>query len=103
MSGQEFQLGERVTITQKLHRSTRDRLQPHTLLKLWEPAELAAPQSGIIVGKRTLVNGYITFEEYGTRFTPEQYFPAYLVAQNMRDKPVYVLRVHIIPAESLDS
>jgi hypothetical protein len=47
---------------------------------------------GVIVGVRTLSNGTITwFSDEPIVFHPELYFTAYLVAFDLRRKPVYLL------------
>lgn len=59
----------------------------------WAPVQWnKGYMEGVIVGWRTLSNGDV---EYGgwdgtTEFSPTEHFKAYLVAYDMRRKPVYV-------------
>lgn len=46
--------------------------------------------SGVIIGKRTLQNGIVVYDEQ-THFQSDDYFTAYLVSVNMNENPVYVL------------
>ena len=46
--------------------------------------------SGDIIGKRTLCDGEVDYDEQIT-FIPKEYFTAYLVSVNMNENPVYVL------------
>jgi hypothetical protein len=49
-------------------------------------------RTGIIVGVRTLSNGVIEWNyEEPIQFYPDLYFTAYLVAFDLRRKPVYLL------------
>lgn len=93
-----FQLGDRVHFQNPLVRNFRrvDRekygRKVSIDLKVWEPNPFAARREGIVVGVRTLSNGervYIGYEE-GLTFAPEEHFTAYLVAFDMRRKPVHV-------------
>lgn len=58
--------------------------------------------AGIIVGKRTLSNGNIRVS-YGydgeTVYEPKEHFQAYMVAFDLRRKPVFVLPKHLTPLE----
>ncbi len=50
--------------------------------------------TGVIVGWRTLSNGKVTYGndwDGSDEFRPTEHFKAYLVAYDMRRKPVYVL------------
>jgi hypothetical protein len=49
---------------------------------------------GVIVGWRTLANGRVTYGndwDGSDQFRPTEHFKAYLVAYDLRRKPVYVL------------
>lgn len=53
---------------------------------------------GIIVGKRTLSDGLVVYGngyDEGTTYEPERHFTAWLVAFDLRRKPVYVLPEHL--------
>ena len=99
MSG--FELGQRVTFTHPLYRHTRG--TNYTVHKTWEPhpyyADAAKQRDGIIVGKRSLANGTTQWQDYGDggmyEFIPNEYFAAYLIAFDLRRKPVYVRPEHV--------
>jgi hypothetical protein len=50
-------------------------------------------REGVIVGSRTLANGYATwaYADEPIVFYPEEHFTAYLVAYDLRRRPVYLL------------
>lgn len=52
---------------------------------------------GIVIGKRTLSNGDMQYGmgEDENNYVPSQYFTAWLVAYDLRRKPVHVLSRHI--------
>lgn len=79
----EIQLGTKVTFDKYLRRvSNRGR-------KTWETTPLLA--EGVLIGVRTLANGR---REGGWEepwyFIPSEHFRAYLIAYDLRRKPVYV-------------
>lgn len=104
-------LGERITFTHSLHRrsgwgehfGTRPGHR-----KAWEPRPAswlirqAENLHGIVVGIRTLSNGHVTYgdwEDGGHVYHADKdgSFTAYLVAYDVRRKPVYVLPEHCTP------
>lgn len=111
MTEATYALGDRVTFTRSLHRTTRDpshwpeQAGRRANAKVWtterwlgdiSPAE---PRPGIVVGKRTLANGlhiWGSYEDPDT-FRPIEHFTAYLIAYDLRRSPVYVLPEHITP------
>ena len=66
-------------------------------LKVWrvnrylKPGE--HPMSGVVVGVRTLCDGAATWDysDEPIVFHPEQWFRAYLIAYDLRRKPVFLL------------
>lgn len=106
----EFQLGQHVSYTEHLRRRSAG---PGEFLgpdKIW--SSNAGPFSGsgweehrwpggegIIVGKRTLSNGNLRWlgEGAGNSYDPVESFTAYLVAYDLRRKPLYVHPEHITP------
>ncbi len=46
---------------------------------------------GVIIGQRTLSNGFVDYDPEQIIFTPKEYFKAYLVSFDMNQNPVYVL------------
>jgi hypothetical protein len=91
-------LGDRVTFDYSdiLHRQSitpYDLKQP--MRKDWRKAQWGKRgdvRHGFIVGVRTLANGTLHWNyEEPTRFVADLYFTAYLVAFDLRRKPVYLL------------
>ena len=69
--------------------------------ELW-PGRPTDGGAGIIVGKRTLSNGdiHVSYgEDAATVYKPTEHFQAYLVAFDLRRKPVFVLPEHLTPLE----
>jgi hypothetical protein len=112
MSG--FELGQRVrfthpitrrsvpirtiTVTERLGDMTWER--ERSINRAWEPNPFAPEREGLIIGKRTLSNGHHAWESegYGEGFwlnEPAEHFTAYLIAFDLRRKPVHVLPEHI--------
>ena len=93
--------GDHVDITHKLVRREdfRDSGRAHgrERWKVWKPEPLAAPRTGIVIGKRHLANGRTEWEyEAGVVWHGgERPFPAYLVAIGMHRRPVLVLPEHV--------
>jgi len=97
----EFELGQRVRFS---HPMSRMVVPSHTLgadagtahyrgvAKAWQEHASSPPimREGVIVGKRTLSNGFRIHEEYGYEFSPVEHFPAYLIVTDLRQKPEYV-------------
>jgi hypothetical protein len=93
----DLKLGQRVKFTRPLHRVSKHLEGVRGRYgKVWEsvPGYIVKPvqQEGIIVGKRTLANGENGWweEEVGTIFYPKERFTAFLIAFDMRRKPVFV-------------
>lgn len=99
-------LGQPITFTHSLHRRfhpsapySRKRwdVKPVLCLPFTGPRLGVERLDGIVVGIRTLANGELLpggWEDPDT-FRPTEYFTAYLVAYDVRRKPVYVLPEHI--------
>lgn len=108
MSG-EFTLGQRVKFTRPMKRrniptrtvgvdgTVGGAPYRHNLSinKEWQGNEFAPEREGIIVGKRTLSNGYAQWEEYGTEYTAAEHFTAWMIVTDLRSAPVHVLPEHI--------
>lgn len=119
MTSTAYEFGDRVTFTRSLHRHTvsrqvvspsewgdqhRFRSYKEWTVERWigddnttAPVE---PRPGIIIGKRTLANGYLHYESYEDpiTFKPDQHLTAYVIAYDLHRSPVYVLPEHITPA-----
>lgn len=100
-------LGQRVEFGQYLRRRSEPHPTHWTMGKAWRPAPAAElvsgaeSLSGIVVGARTLANGTVAYGgDDGSAFRAADggYFPAYLVAFDLRRKPVHVLPEHLSPA-----
>jgi hypothetical protein len=105
----DFVLGQRVRFTRPMSRRrvpVRDITVeesiggcPYTrtmkINKEWTPNDFIPPTEGIIVGKRTLSNGYSQWEEYGYEYSPATHFTAWMVVTDLRSAPVHVLPEHI--------
>lgn len=88
----EYELGEKVTAASTITR----RHEPPNRRRWVRVADMRAeiePVSGVIVGWRTLSDG--RFDDFGyyepSEYLPTRHFKAYLVAFDMREKPLYVL------------
>jgi hypothetical protein len=101
-----YTLGQAVTFTRHLVRRTAGSQYGHPdgWVKRWEtttPAGVtpAEPRHGVVVGVRTLVDGTNVNHGYegGIVFRPVRYYSAYLVAFDLRRRPVYVLPDHLTP------
>lgn len=109
MSG--FSLGQRVRFTRPMKRRTvpvraieadpatttggTQYLGKRRINKEWQANAFAPEREGIIIGKRTLSNGYTRWEDYGTEYAPAEHFTAYLIVTDLHSKPVHVLSEHI--------
>ena len=92
----EYELGEKVTAASTLTR----RHEPPNRRRWVRVADWRAemglpvdPVPGVIVGWRTLSDGRVDFGGYyePTEYRPTRHFKVYLVAFDMREKPLYVL------------
>lgn len=91
-----MQFGDKIQITHILKRKREYKKHPkweyptNIEHKTW--ISISHSQSeGIVIGKRTLFNGYCIYDkEAGNIFHPEETIQAYLVALDMKRKPVYV-------------
>lgn len=94
-------LGQQVefTLGDVLHRVVdtdgRDEFNRSVHRKVWRTAPWfrPAPIRGVIVGIRTLSNGRNEYHGYDEpiEYCGEEFFSAYLVAYDLRRKPVFVL------------
>lgn len=96
MSLREYELGEKVIAASTITR----RREPPNRRRWVRVADMRAeiglpvePVSGVIVGWRTLSDGRVDFGYYDepSEYMPTRHFKAYLVAFDMREKPLYVL------------
>jgi hypothetical protein len=92
---QDFSLGQQITIASVLKRmtkySTPDEYGRSKRLKVWENIPLEKPNTAIVVGVRTLSNGYTDWDrEIGNIYNPAKYFKALLVVSTLSSAPYYV-------------
>lgn len=103
-----YALGDRVKFTRHLERHGRyaDRISH----KVWEKAptdyllesfpEIGKEKVGIVIGVRTLADGYNTYDyDSGTEFHATGFFQAALVVFDLRRKPVFVLLEDLQPVK----
>jgi len=99
----DFQLGQRVRYAEHI---TRRYARPGEFDrgdKVWAndpwPGGKNSGGEGIIVGKRTLSEGQTHWigSDEGTAYIPKKHFTAYVIAYDLRRKPVHVLPEHIEP------
>lgn len=101
----EYQLGQRVLFTTHMRRGWGGEATGRGSSKVWEPmpvlGKLTPPREGIIVGKRTLSNGWYAYGSYEDPgiYTAKEYFAAYMIVTDLRSAPVHVLPEHITPLE----
>jgi hypothetical protein len=62
-----------------------------TEFKRWDECAFRTPKKVIVIGIRTLSNGYNLWDEdMGNVYYPQTYFKALLVVENLRSKPFYI-------------
>ena len=87
-----MELGQEIEVKSILRRvkSRRDS-DPWTYLD-WIEGPLEQPRTGIVIGKRTLSNGFTSVEPgEGILYTPTDYINVLLVVFNLKENPVKVL------------
>lgn len=87
-------LGTRVQYRRPLQRVEKvvhhQRPSRRTFRKVWQATKRHEWEDGVVVGVRTLANGPVHWDDYGTYFTADQYVQAYLVAFSLHRNPVHV-------------
>lgn len=99
-AAREYELGARVEFTYTLHRKFRasaPRSRKVWEHEAWPGQDEPEARQGIIVGVRTLANGYLSggYWEEPTQFEASEHFRAYLVAFDVRRRPVLVRPEHV--------
>lgn len=97
MSDQEFRLGQKILIRNKLYRSSQyDRLESGSIARhhrrFWKIIDIN-PSCGIVIGKRTLNNGSCARYSDHVEYNPQEYFTAYLVVTDMIRNPFYSTQI----------
>lgn len=103
MADQNFVLGAPVIFTGRLSRQYAYKVSPWDKSNTWKQqckwwqSFPCKPGEGVIVGRRTLSNGYTAPASYDepAEWNPREYIRAYLVADHIDQKPFYVLPEHL--------
>jgi len=84
-------LGQRVSARRRLERHEKWRSKGGVTAKFW--AIKLKPIEGVYVGTRTLSNGSRQLQNYeeGYIYTATDYFEAWMIVENERRRPVFVL------------
>jgi hypothetical protein len=90
-----YKLGQEIIINSQLKRVSeyrRDSLGSfNRKYRLWKEVKLKEPQIVIVVGIRTLFNGYVDYDpEVGSMFSQDSHIKAILVTGRLSQKPFYV-------------
>jgi hypothetical protein len=90
-----YKLGQEIIINSRLQRvSEYRRVETGSFnrrYKLWKQVRLKECQTVIVVGVRTLFDGYVDYDpEVGSMFSQENHFKAILVTSKLSQKPFYV-------------
>lgn len=87
-------LGDRVTFSRVLRRHSEypGAAASRRHMKVWRPTLTFKHQEGIVVGERTLSNGEVYWHgpDDGAEYRLKETLKAYLVAYDLRRKPVLV-------------
>lgn len=97
MATTEIALGQKIKIFHQLRRSSEYRQDNKineygkTEFKEWCESPLKSPIEVIVIGLRTLSNGYNVWEkEYGNVYHHQISVSALLVVETLRSKPFYI-------------
>ena len=85
-----IQFGQKIIATHKLERGYKWVNEKKRGYKFWRLKNIE-PCEVMVIGKRTLSDGYSWWMEESMVYSPEKYFPAYLVVENMNENPFYVV------------
>ena len=76
------------------YRTTSDRwTMAYSYWKTWARRTWLTedPVEGIVIGVRTLNDGWVSYAGESTSYRPKEWYPAYIVAYDLRRSPVIVL------------
>lgn len=98
----EYKLGDKIIFNKFFERKTTRKPIGETSFigrfKQWDIEHLKSPKEGLVIGYRTLSNGYTDFEDgVGTIFEQTESFKAMLVVFSMFKKPI------LVPIENFNS
>lgn len=98
MAKKEIELGKKITVSSHLRRRSEYRQDSkingyaNTEFKEWVESAFKTPKEVIIIGVRTLSNGYNVWEkELGNVYYHQTSVGALLVVEDLRSKPFYIL------------
>lgn len=85
-----FTLGQPIMFRSRLRRLHDYTSKPRAF---WQSFDLREPRAGAFFGWRTLANGTVDLGNYEgpTEFKAVEHFTAFLIAFDVRQKPVYVM------------
>lgn len=96
-----LQLGQRVRFAENIVRGSSRDWETNRPDRIWSgeayPGKRRDGGEGIIIGKRTLTEGDVTWNgpEEISQYRPTRHFTAYLIVTGLHSKPVHVLPEHI--------
>lgn len=106
----KIELGKRITVFRYLKRKSKYKIDKSineykaTEFKEWQDVDFKNPKEVMIVGVRTLSQGYNQWDsDMGNMYTPQSYFSALLVVENLRSKPFYIQNTDFIIFEPISS
>ena len=95
-----MKLGQKVTVQSRMVRRGDYRFKVggmgKALHKEWISVPIA-PRECVVVGKRTIKNGYIDRHEDGAEWISEKFIPVFLVVESMNRVPFNVLAEDLEP------
>ena len=89
----EFTLGQKIIINSYYKRviEYRKHHEYERRFKIWKEIKLEKDEIVIVVGIRSLMNGWISYEDdYGNVFTGTEKVKALLVTGRLSEKPYYI-------------
>ncbi len=87
MTDNTIKFGDRVRISARYERKTSFPVKRKYKSYVSEPYEA---DKCIYIGRRTITNGTIEYDEYGPYWVAESWFQAGLVCLNQNENPIYV-------------
>lgn len=92
---EEPMFGEAVRVKGRLSRGYREGR------KEWVDLPGLSPRVALVIGVRTLSNGTVHYwSDDGTEYRPDKHFKAFLVVEDLKSKPYYVLPENVLPLVS---
>jgi len=107
----DLELGTRVTFSREAFRVHREDGKRFWEAPEWQEGLPQFPKAGVVVGIRQLQNGHQQYARYNAnnytmegedRWVVEETVKVYLVAYDLRKRPVYVFPEHVKPEVAID-